>query len=156
MNEKRREEITRVMDVYGGCLYRTACVMLGKPEDAQDILQETLIKYMEKAPAFKSEEHEKAWLLKVTGNLCRDFLRFNRRHRHLSLEQAAEICAEQEDQEIIKEVILLPAKYKIVLLLFYVEGYQAKEIAHMIGITESAVKKRLQRGRELLRRRIDQ
>lgn len=154
MSTKNEAEIKRVIQVHGNLLYRTALVILGNPHDTQDVLQEVLLKYMEKSPDFRDENHEKAWLLKVTANLCRDFLRFNKRHAYVSIDELETICSQPRQQETLKEVFNLPPKFKTVLLLHYVEGYQLKEIAEILSISENAVKKRLQRGKEALKQRI--
>lgn len=154
MAQKSEEEIRNIIQTYGSLLYRTAFVILGNPHDVQDVLQEVLIKYMEKAPPFHDAGHEKAWLMKVNANLCKDYLRFNRRHTYVNLEEVENVCASPEQMEILKEVLSLPARWKTVLLLHYVEGYQIKEISHITGLSESAVKKRLQRGREALKRKL--
>lgn len=154
MARKSEEEIKNIIRAYGNLLYRTAFVVLGNPHDVQDILQEVLIKYMEKSPPFHDGEHEKAWLLKVTANLCKDYLRFNKRHTYVNLEEAENISASPEQTEILREVISLPAKWKTVLLLHYVEGYQIREISRITGLSEGAVKKRLQRGREALKSKL--
>lgn len=148
---KNEAEIQHVLEVYGNLLYRTAIVFLGNTHDVQDVLQEVLLRYMEKAPVFRDQEHEKAWLLKVTSNLCKDFLRQKSCRRYLNLDEIGEVCSESEHREILKEVLSLPQKYKSVILLHYIEGYQVKEIAHILNISENAVKKRLQRGKETLR-----
>lgn len=154
MNTKNETQIQRVIQAYGDLLYRTAYVLLANPHDIQDVLQEVFLKYMDKAPAFRDEEHEKAWMIRTTVNLCKDFLRFNRRHAYVSLEQLDTACEIPEDHEIMKEVLLLPPKYKTVLLLHYIEGYRLKEISQILGISESAAKKRLQRGKEALKQKL--
>ena len=65
MDEKNEPEAGRILQTYGDMLYRAAYVLLGNPHDVQDALQETLLRYLEKAPAFVSREHEKAWLLRL-------------------------------------------------------------------------------------------
>ncbi len=154
MNTKSETEVQQVIQNYGNLLYRTAYILLGNAHDVQDVLQEVMIKYMEKAPDFQDVEHEKAWLLKVTANLCKDFLRFNRRHSYISLEDLELTSREPEDRNILKEVISLPSKWKTVLLLHYVEGYPLREIAGILGISENAVKKRVQRGKEALQKKL--
>lgn len=148
------EAIKNVLTTYGNLLYRTAYIFLGNPHDVQDILQETLIKYMEKAPVFREKEHEKAWLLKVTSNLCRDFLRFHRRHACVNLDDLENLPVPPDQRDFIREITALPAKWKSVLLLHYVEGYSIKETAKITGLTENAVKKRLQRGRDALKKQL--
>ncbi len=154
MNCKNEEQMKDVIRTYGSLLYRTAYVLLANPHDVQDILQEVFIKYMEKAPPFRDSDHEKAWLLKVTANTCRDCLRFRARHACLNLEDLENVCAAPSDISLLKDVLALPLKYKTVLLLHYVEGYQIGEIARITGLSENAVKKRLQRGRDALREQL--
>lgn len=155
MNKKTESEIAVILQTYGNMLYRTAYLLLGNPHDVQDVLQEVLLRYMEKAPAFASAEHEKAWLLRVTSNCCKDCLRFRRRHTHIDLEQIQECLPAAEDKSLIREIYALPAKWKTVLLLHYFEGYSVKEISGITGLSENAVKKRLQRAREALRLELE-
>ena len=121
---------------------------------SQDALQETLLRYLEKAPAFVSSDHEKAWLLRVVSNCCKDYLRFRRRHSCLDLESIRECLPAQENTHL-QELYALPAKWKTVLILHYFEGYSVKEIGEILGLSESAVKKRLQRAREALRMEME-
>lgn len=151
MNYKNEDQMKDVIQTYGDLLYRTGYVLLGNPHDVQDILQEVFIKYMEKAPSFHDKEHEKAWLLKVMANTCRDYLRFKKRHTYSNLEDLENVCAAPSDASLLLELLVLPLKYKTVLLLHYVEGYQIGEIAQITGLSENAVKKRLQRGRNALK-----
>lgn len=154
MSQKSEEEISHAIELYGNLLYRMAYVLLGNIHDVQDVLQEVMIRYMEKAPVFQNAEHEKAWLLKVTSNLCRDYLRFNRRHTYVNLDQLENLCPAPEQRELLAEIISLPAKWKTILLLHYVEGYKINEISQITKLSENAVKKRLQRGKEALRQKI--
>ncbi len=151
MNVKSETEVNRILQTYGNMLYRTAYLLLGNPHDVQDVLQEVLLRYLEKAPAFASPEHEKAWLLRVTSNCCKDCLRFRKRNSYTDLELLKECLPAPEQKEHLEELYALPAKWKTVLILHYFEGYQTKEIAQIIGVSECAVKKRLQRARQALK-----
>ena len=144
-------DIETVMNSYGNMLFRLCLIMLGNASDAEDVIQETMIKYLQKAPRFADAEHEKAWLIKVSTNHCKDVLRFRKKHQMVDIEQIKEFMKEESDSGIIDALMTLPEKYKIVLILHYVEGYSTKEIAEMIGKTVSAVKMRLQKGRVLLK-----
>lgn len=155
MEEQREEAVARVIEQYANTLFRMCFVILKHEQDAQDVLQETFIKYMEKAPEFKNEQHEKAWLLKVASNLCKDLLRFKRRNAYVDVEELEKYCKEPEEAEVLKEVMLLPAKYKSAIHLYYIEGYKMEEIAGILGISENAVKKRMQRGRDMLKSRLE-
>lgn len=152
----RDEAVTRVIDRYGNSLFRMCFVVLKHEQDAQDVLQETFIKYMEKAPEFASEQSEKAWLFRVAANLCKDLLRFKKRNSYVDMEELEQYCKEPEEAEVLKEVMYLPAKYKTAIHLYYIEGYKTEEIASILKISESAVKKRMQRGREMLKVRLSE
>lgn len=154
MTKKSEHEVRQILQTYGDMLYRTAYVLLGNPHDVQDALQETLLRYLEKSPAFVSQDHEKAWLLRVTTNCCRDCLRFRRRHSYIDADPLLEYLPAQEKQHL-QELYALPAKWKTVLILHYFEGYSVKEIGKILGLSESAVKKRLQRAREALRLELE-
>ncbi len=151
MNKKSEQDIKHILQTYGDMLYRTAYLLLGNPHDVQDVLQEVLLRYMEKSPAFLSSNHEKAWLLRVTSNCCKDCLRFCKRHTYIDLEQIQEYLPAPEEKQLIRELYALPAKWKTVLILYYFEGYTVKEIAQIASLSENAVKKRLQRAREALK-----
>ena len=131
-----------------GCLRRYAVPPV--PGDAEDAVQETFLKYLQKAPVFSDLEHEKAWLLTVASNKCRDLLRFRTRHPNVSMEFLAEQSVPPRDGAILDALMEVPEKFRLILILHYVEGYSTAEIARIIGRTGSAVKMRLQKGRKLL------
>ena len=151
MNRKSESDISRILQIHGDMLYRTAYLLLGNPHDVQDILQEVLLRYMEKSPAFVSADHERAWLLRVTSNCCKDCLRFRKRYSYITPEQIQEFFPAPEERQLVLELYALPVQYKSVLLLHYFEGYSVKEIAGILKLSENAVKKRLQRAREALK-----
>lgn len=144
------DELERVMQTYGNMLFRIALITLGNASDAEDAVQDTLIKYMRKAPEFQEKEHEKAWLLKVISNTCKDILRFRSRHQTVDIDQIQELSKEIQDTGILEALMSLPEKFRVVLTLYYVEEYSIETIAKVIGRTTSAVKMRLQKGRKLL------
>ena len=148
---KNETDIRHILDVHGNALYRCAYLLLGNPHDVQDILQEVLLRFLEKAPSFTSIEHERAWLLRVTNNCCMDCLRFRRKHAYTDLDLLRECLPAPEQQAHLEELYALPAKWKSVLILHYFEGYSVAEIAKILRLSESAVKKCLQRGREALK-----
>ena len=105
-----------------------------------------MITYLLKKSEFKDAEHEKAWLITVASNKCKDLLRFRARHPMIDLEQIQEFAAEDSDSGILEALMTLPEKFRIVLILYYVEEYRIEDIAKVIGKTPSAVKMRLQKG----------
>lgn len=143
-------DVERVVHTYGNMLFRVCLITLGNASDAEDVIQETMITYLQKKSEFKDAEHEKAWLITVASNKCKDLLRFRARHPMIDLEQIQEFAAEDSDSGILEALMTLPEKFRIVLILYYVEEYHIEDIAKVIGKTPSAVKMRLQKGRSLL------
>ena len=131
-------------------LYRLCFVMLRNTADAEDAVQETFIAYTTKSPVFSDKEHEKAWLLKVASNKCRDILRFRNRHQLTELSELEAVVQDDESSHILEALMELPEKFRLVLTLYYIDEYKVKEIAEIIKKTPSAVKMRLQKGRKLL------
>lgn len=136
---------------YSDMLYKICIVILCNEQDVQDAIQDTFCRYLEKKPDFRDEEHEKAWLIKVATNICRDMIRFRIRHPKIAIDEVENILVAPEQRETLKELLELPVKQKTVIYLHYVEGYPVKDIADILGITESAVKSRLLRGRKQMR-----
>lgn len=158
MLEKRMDSpgqsVEEVFQAYGNMLYRIAFVMMKNAFDAEDVVQDTLIKYMEhmeSGKSFETEEYRKAWLIRVDSNLCKNRLRFYKNHPRISVEELSRYYEKEEDTRLMDSLLFLPTKYREILLLHYVEGYQGREIAEMLGLSEAAVRKRLERGREKLR-----
>lgn len=145
------DSIETLVHTYGNMLFRLCLITLGNASDAEDAVQETFIKYLQKAPEFENGEHEKAWLITVATNKCKDILRFKSRHPVVDVDEIKGLTKETSDSGILDALMTLPDKFRTVLVLYYVEGYGVKDIARMIGKTTSAVKMRLQKGRNLLR-----
>lgn len=143
--------VEEVVALYGDMLFRICLVMLCNEQDAQDAVQDTFCRYLERTSGFHDKEHEKAWLIKVAANRCRDMHRRRMRHPEVELKDVEQYCEFQEQSEVLAELMNLPDKLKEAVYLHYIEGYKESEIAGMLGITPNAVKKRLQRGRERLR-----
>lgn len=143
--------IEEAVAAYSNMLYKICIVMLCNEQDAQDAIQETFCRYLEKKPDFTDSEHEKAWLIQVITNICRDMLRFRSRHPKVSIDEITDSYTSTDDKDILTELLDLPIRHRTVIYLYYVEGYQVREVASLLKISEHAVKKRLQRGREQLR-----
>lgn len=137
--------------LYGNMVFRIAMVNLGNKEDAEETMQEAFYKLLYKSPEFKDEEHEKAWLIKVTVNLCRDILRSVWQKRVVKMEDIEKYYGDPYDSNILKDIVQLPTNYKTVIYLYYFEDYSIKQISEVLKIKESATKMRLQRGRQLLK-----
>ncbi len=145
------EEIKEIVEKYSSLIFRISYCILCNSEDAEDAVQETFLKYITKAPDFNDEEHRKAWLIKVAANISKNMLMFRLKRETVSIDDVENIGISENDYETFELIMSLPAKHKIVMTLYYVEGYKSKEIAEIIGISEETVRKRLQKGRELLK-----
>ena len=152
-NELRHIEYA--VEKYSQMLFRICYSILCNKHDAEDALQETFLRYMTKAPLFKDSEHEKAWLIKVATNISKNMARFNSRHAFENLDELRNIGISDDDRDIFELIMRLPAKYKIVLDLYYIEGYKANEIADITNTSPVAVRKRLQYGRKMLKLELE-
>ena len=149
--QKIPPDAERAVKEYGNSILRLCTVMTGNKDDADDALQECFLRYVEKAPDFNDAEHEKAWIIRVATNICKDILRHRKRRSFLSLDEIRNLGTTEDNAQILGMLVSLEEKYRIIIHLHYVEGYKISEISAMLGITESAAKKRLQRGRDALR-----
>ena len=145
------ERAAQILDTYGTSILRYAYTYLHNMEDAEEILQDTLVQFLKTAPRFESEAHEKAWLLRVAGNLNKNRLSYNaiRSTDELNEELTA---AEREDLSFVWQAVRdLPEKYRQPVHLFYHEGFSTRQIASILQRSEATVRSDLHRGRALLR-----
>ena len=148
-------DINLIVEEYADTITRI-CYSYGKNyDDTQDIMPNVFLKLMRANPKFDSKEHEKAWIIRVTINECKDFLK-NIFRRHASLEEIQEIpIEEEEDLSYIREAVLkLPDKYKSVIYLFYYEGYTAVEIAGILHKKENTIYTWMNRARQMLKEMV--
>ena len=131
-------------------LYRVAFLMLNNKLDAEDAVQETYIRLLMKKPVFRDEEHGKAWLLRVCINICKNQIRFRKRHLAEKIEKYDVAVDSIKEWEVLQALSSLPIKLREPIVLSTLAGYTIRETAEILGITEAAVKKRIQRGREKL------
>ena len=132
---------------YGQSILHLAYSYLRNQSDAEDILQETLVRLLRSAPEFETQEHEKAWLLHVAANLSKNRLRYNRLRRADPLEETL-IAQERPDLAFVWEAVsALPVRWREVLHLYYQEEYSTAEIAQILSRKESTVRSDLRRAR---------
>jgi RNA polymerase sigma-70 factor (ECF subfamily) len=122
--------------------------------DAFEISQDTFVNFYTYDGVFKSNEHIKAWLIRVAINNCKNHLRSKKNVSALPIPADMPSDDKYEIDEIISEVIKLPEKYRVPIHLFYYEEYNVCEIAVILGLPEATVKTRLKRGREKLRKNL--
>ena len=142
---------------YGNMLFKIAFLYLGNASDTEDVLQDVFTKYLCGKYRFKNSEHEKAWFIRVTQNKCLDYLKKSGRKKECIDDVTVTATYKDEDleQDVIAKVIALPEKYKSAIILFYYNDYTVEEISKTLKISKSAVKKRLQRGRDILKLELE-
>lgn len=149
--EKVNAQAEHLLEQYGNSVLRLAYSYLHNMADAEEILQESLIQFLKTAPRLENERHEKAWLLRVAGNLSKNRIAYNRLRRADELDEAL-AAEEREDLSFVWEAVKgLPVRDREVIHLFYYEGFSTGEIAQILGQKEATVRSRLMRGRGKLR-----
>lgn len=148
-------QLARYIKLFHKTVYRAALGLLHNAAEAEDATQETFVKLFESNKHFTSDEHCKAWLLRVVINHSKNVLSSFRFSRTEELDEAipVEDLAERDLADALEQ---LPTKYRAVIHLHYFEGYSAREIAEMLDLSTTAVTTRLARGREKLRNLMTQ
>ncbi len=143
----------QVFDMYGDMILRLAIARTGSRQDGEDLLQEVFVRYIRSGIVFESEEHRKAWLIKVTINCSKSLLKSGWKTRQTSLEECHGICDEVNTaSEVYEAVMSLPAKYRTVIHLFYYEELSTGQIAKSMECSEGTVRSLLSRGRKKLQK----
>ena len=154
----KREEMEAYFRKYSSMLFRVAFAEVKSHADAEDIMQEAFIRLIKTDPDFKSEEHEKAWLVRTTLNLCKDFFKSKWQSSVTGFDgvpenEKAYMCIPYlEQDDTLWLVLSLRKQYRQSLYLFYYEDYGVREIAEALEIPVNTVKTNLRRGREELKK----
>ena len=147
------DAVEQALNRFGNDILRLAYSYMKSRDDAEDIVQDVLIRFMQSAKQFEDEEHVKAWLLRVAANLCKDRLKSAQRQREVAMPEGYDVAATSEEDEtgdILQAVMRLPDKYRSVIHLYYYEEYKTSEIAAILQKKEATVRSLLKRGREKL------
>ena len=144
------DELCRYIKLYHQTVYRAVFSYLHNASEAEDIVQETFVKLFNIDKCFESDEHCKAWLIRVATNLSKNLLK-SFRYTHTEELNEALPAESKAECELADALSVLPPKYRIVIHLHYFEGYSAKEIAKILGLSVTAVTTRLARAREKLK-----
>ncbi|MBR1540042.1 MAG: sigma-70 family RNA polymerase sigma factor [Clostridia bacterium] len=146
--------IERVIEQYSDMVYRIALTRTGTKENAEDIYQDVFLKYSQKAKEFESFSHEKAWLIKVTINMTKNFNNSSWNKKVVNLDE--NIKFETPEETGVYEVVCrLPQNYRTVIYLMYYEGYKINEISEMMKVKEGTIKTWAFRARELLKKDLE-
>lgn len=136
---------------HGTAVYRLAYAYMRSPHDADDVFQDVFLRYAEKAPAFRDDEHRRAWLLRVTINRCRSLYRSAWWKRIVPLEHASGLSTPPPEDPVLAGALgRLPVKYRTVIHLSCHEGLDTQEIAALLDIKPVSVRSQLSRARTML------
>lgn len=148
-NPQQASDAETLLQTYGDMVYRLAFAQLHSQSDADDIFQEVFLRYFKNNPTFQSEEHRKAWLLRVTINCTKKHWSSAWQRKTVALEDHY-VFEQPEENGLFEALGQLPPKYRSVIHLYYYEGYSTKEIAQLLGRRESTVRTQLTRSRSQL------
>ena len=147
-----KQQAERLVNTYADAILRLSYAYLKNTQDAQDVCQTVFVRLLTEPREFESGEHERAYILRMAANACKDLLKSPWRRRTCDLEACAQVPApETSDGSVLAAVNQLPAHYRSVIYLFYYEGYQASEIGEILGVPTATIHTRLARGRARLR-----
>ena len=152
----------QLYDRYHRAMYSTIIRMTPRVPEAEDILQETFVKVFEKLNTFRGQSTLGAWIKRIAVNATLNYIRSKKKVNYSDLGDFERVIPEEEDSsspalpmEVIHEAIKkLPQGCRVVFSLFLIEGYQHKEIAQILSISESTSKSQYQRARVLLQKQL--
>lgn len=145
------DSIQHAVQTYADMVVRIAFQNLRSQADAEDVMQDVFIKLILAGDSFESEEHRKAWLIRVTINRCRDFQKSAWSRKTTELNEACNYAFDIEDKSLLEDIWSLRPAERNVIYLFYYEGYALREIAELTGESINTVNSRLQRARKRLK-----
>jgi len=146
-----------VIHRYQDTVYRIAFTYCRNTSDAEDIAQEAFLRYIKKMPRLQSEEHLKAWLIRVTLNIAKSLSTSSWSKKIVPLSEHDPTIADERaetDTATYYAVMSLPEKYRSVIMLYYYEDYSIREIAQILNRTETAIQTQLQRARAMLKNKL--
>ena len=141
------------MRTYADMVYRIACRYVRNSIDADDVFSEVFLAYFKKERTFESEEHRKAWLIRVTINCAKDFLEQNTQQLQLNEEIVADHSQADRDtyMDLYAAIERLRPEYQEVIKMYYLDSLSVREIAQILDKNENTVKTQLARARESLK-----
>lgn len=153
---RSQQEVNRAIELYADNIRRICMLYLKNYADTEDIFQTVFLKYALDSTIFENPSHEKAWLIRVTINACKDLCKSFFRSRTVSLDTLIEHPASFSDEtsEVLEAVLSLPQKYRNVIYLHYYEGYTAPQIGEIIGKKTNTVYTLLTRARNMLKDKL--
>ena len=153
---RSEQEVNAAIERYSDTVRRLCMIHLKNHADTEDIFQTVFLKYVLSSVCFESEEHEKAWFIRVTLNDCKDLLKSFFRSHTVSIEEVLEQPAAlpEDNREVLQAVLSLPQKYKDVIYLHYYEGYTAPQMSKLLGKNVNTIYTLLTRARQMLKEKL--
>ena len=153
---RSEQEVNRAIECYADTVKRICILHLKNVSDTEDIFQEVFLKYAMSDIVFENEEHEKAWLIRVTFNQCKDLMKSFFRRKTVPLDSVIPPADrfEEDHSDVLEAVLQLPQKYRNVVYLHYFEGYSAVEISKMLNRNVNTIYTLLFRAKEKLKNRL--
>lgn len=148
------EHLEILVNKYADMVLRLALTHLGNLADAQDVCQEVCIKLFKHQRLFNDAEHEKAWIIRVTINTCKNVINSPWKKWFSPVEKIPLPTEHTESMEVVSFVLKLSRKYRMVIYLYYYEGYKTAEIAELLNLKENTVRTQLKRAKKLLKEKI--
>ena len=152
--QTKNEFLEYAINTYGDMVYRLALSRVRKKDLAEDIFQEVFLRFARKEPIFENEEHEKAYIIRLTINCSKTLLDSKYIKRVVELKDDI-VFETPERNQIYYAVLELPLKYRTVIHLFYYEGYKINEISKLLNTNENTIKSQLMRAREMLKTKVE-
>lgn len=152
--EVTKDYISDLLDKYGDMVLRIAYTYLKNRADAEDIVQDVFLRIIDKKPSFNDENHEKSWLIRATINMCKNKVNMFWNKNKCSIDDVQEFAVSDKyntDTSVFQEVMELGEKYRVVVYMYYYEGYSTPEIANVIGKNETTIRSLLHRARNKLK-----
>ena len=146
--------VVEALNKYSNMVRRICFMYLKSEADVEDIFQNVFLKLLQHKVQFENEEHEKAWLCRVTINQCKDFHKSFFRKNVCSIDDLEIPTEDKTEEGVLREVLSLPQKYRDVIYLCYFEDYPIAEVAKIIGKKENTVHTHLRRAKAILKKRL--
>lgn len=151
LNVHTEKQYIEIVEKYADMIYRIAYQKVLNRYDAEDIVQDVFVKLLSSKSYFRDEEHIKAWLIRVTINLCINYNKSLARQKTVSVEQL-DIPFTHQETGVLEELYLLPEDERNILYLYYYEGYKIREIAKILRQKQNTINSKLTRARNKLKR----
>lgn len=150
--------IEQIYNRHVSTIYKICYMRLHNIEDAEDAVQTVFMKLISLSPKFQNAQHEKAWLIVTAQNHCKNVLKQGWKRKRIDIESIEEPASENDSwkKELLQEVYRLKEKYRIVIYLYYYEGYSTEEIGRILKLNSATVRTRLHIGRKKLKMNLEE